>query len=217
MKRMMLLQSATAALCAVGFCALSSGPLLGAPARPASLPASRPSTDIVRAVDDKEQEDVLLGRHSDGVVARTAARMDESARRLGKEFDAGAQTQEVQRRILSDLDELIDALNRARAKPGKPNSGGSGGALEPKRADGQQIATSSAPSPASTAASASDKPAPATAATAPSGEFVDRRQAFVQISPRLRPAVIEGASEQVSEKYRGLTEAYYKAVASAGK
>jgi hypothetical protein len=125
MKPKTLLQSAAMALGAVGFCALSSRPLLGAPARPASLPASRPSADIGRAVDDKEQDDVLLGRRADGVVARTTARMDESARRLAREFDPGRQTQEVQRRILDDIEDLIDALNKdkgARGAPGRPTS-----------------------------------------------------------------------------------------------
>ena len=37
------------------------------------------------------------------------------------------------------------------------------------------------------------------------------------LSPRLRESVIEGATEDIAEKYRKLVEDYYRGVATGGK
>src|SRR4051812_42316991 len=114
-RRTTLLRSARAALGPVLFCAAT--PLLLAAE---ALPTTRRSTEVVRAVDDKEQDAKLLGgdQRADGAAARAIKRMNEATRRLAREFDPGAETQEVQRRILGDIDELIDALNKCRPKDG---------------------------------------------------------------------------------------------------
>lgn len=202
-----LLRSAPAALCAVWFCAFSIS----------VVRAETPPKEVVRTVDDQELDDVLLGKRADDLLSRVQGRMDESTTRLAREADAGADTQEVQRRILEDLDQLIEAAKKQaqKKKDCKPCAGG--GPAEAKPADGQQKVGQSKPNDAATAAANSDKPAAATVARVTPTEFVERREAFMRISPRVIPGVIEGATEQVSEKYRKLTEDYYKAVARAGK
>ena len=204
-----LLRSAFAALCAVCFCAFSTALL-----QAEGPPATRPAGDVVRGVDDQEQDEVLLGKRTDDLLSRVQGRMDESSTRLTRETDAGLRTQEVQRRILDDLDQLIEAAKKQK-KACKTCIGV--GPSEAKPADGQQKVGQSRANDAATAAASSDKPSAAAAAKLPPSEFVERREAFMRVSPRLIPSVIEGATEQVSEKYRGMTQDYYKAVARAQK
>ncbi len=195
-----LIRSAPAALAALFFCAVC-------PAQTA--PSTHPTTRQIRdAVDRDEEMRELLGEQGSSAVDRLKGRMDQSAQRLRADNDPGAQTQEIQRRILSDIDDLIDAINR---HPPRPNNNKSGNSNDPKDpTKGPQSTGQNQPAPNS------EKPKPSAQNTNPSPELQERSQAFMQIAPRAVPAVIEGATEQISPKYRNLVEAYYKAIAAAG-
>jgi hypothetical protein len=197
------IRSAKTALLAFSFCAatplLQAGPV-------ATRPTKRDVNDIV---DQQELMRELLGEQNASLISRVNGRMQESQQRLANQTDPGAQTQEIQRRILSDIDDLIQALPKTPPPPSKnknntPNDGPKSPAKSPQSIGGNQAANSS------------DKPNPADAPDKkPSPDLQDRSEAFMQIAPRAVPAVIEGATEHISPKYRNLTEDYYKAVARA--
>jgi len=197
------LRSAQTALLAFSFCAatplLHAGPV-------ATRPTTREAHDLV---DQQELTRELLGEQNATLISRVNGRMEQSQQRLANNADPGAETQEIQRRILSDIDDLIEALPKTPPPPSKNKCN--------TRADSPKSPSKSPQSiGANQAASNSDKPTPADAPNKKSSpELQDRSQAFMQIAPRAVPAVIEGATEQISPKYRNLTEAYYKAVAAA--
>lgn len=197
------LRSVKTALLAFSFCAatplLQAGPV-------ATRPTTREVHDIV---DQQELLRELLGEQDTSLASRVKGRMEQSQQRLAAQADPGAETQEIQRRILSDIDDLIESLPKTPPPPSKNNGN--------NPADGPKSPSKSPQSVgANQATSQSDKPNPSDAETKkPSPELQDRSQAFMQIAPRAVPAVIEGATEQISPKYRNLTEDYYKAVAGA--
>jgi hypothetical protein len=198
-----LIRSAPAALSAVLFCA-ACPLLLAGPA------ATQPTTRDVRdAVDRDEEIRELLGEQPKNLLARLNGRMEESQARLADQSDPGAQTQEIQRRIINDIDDLINSLPKGKPppnpkNPGDPADGPKGDIKGPQSAGGTQAAARSEKSAASAAPAKKLSP-----------ELEDRAQAFMQIAPRAVPSVIEGATEHIDPKYRNLTEAYYRAVAAA--
>jgi len=198
-------RSACAALAGVFFCSLPA--VYGGP-------ATLPSTRAVReAVDRDEELRELLGEQQKDLVSRMKGRMEQSEKRLGGENDPGAQTQEIQRRIIGDIDDLIAAMEKnRRPRDGRKTSDPADGPENPIKGPPSAGASEAAKS----AAAKSEKSASDAPAKKGSPDIRERAEVFMQIAPRAVPSVIEGATEQVSPKYRGLTEAYYKAVATAG-
>jgi hypothetical protein len=140
--------------------------------------------------------------------------MDESRSRL-KSDDPGGDTQKVQAEIVRRLDELLEQMRADREQAaketpggtvcgGKPRDGGGGDDPEErpaKRGGGKGD-------------DAGDKPGVGGAAGAESGlEFKETLEGWAKVSPRLRKPVMEGAAEEVVEKYRSLVRDYYRTVA----
>ncbi|HSI33620.1 MAG: hypothetical protein ACAI43_18215 [Phycisphaerae bacterium] len=202
---------------ALAFCALFAPVALAADDKPASRPSK---AEARNAVDDKETSAELLGQRSSDVINHAKDRMSDSAQRLGRRYDPGAQTQEIQDRIVKDLDELIElARKQKEAEKKNPPKDPCGPCLptDPKsNPAGQQPVgpptVTDAKSPAGQSATSPGNPA----STARS-DFQERGEVFLRVSPRTRDAVIEGSTEKAPDKYAKLTEAYYRGVAQAGK
>jgi hypothetical protein len=198
-----LIRSAPAALAAVLFCA-------ACPLCFAGPGTTQPTTREVRdAVDRDEEIRELLGEQPKNLLARLNGRMEQSQSRLSDQSDPGAQTQEIQRRIIADIDDLIESLPKGKPPPDSkksvdPTDGQKDDIKGPQNAGSSQAASQSEKS------AATDAPAKKL-----SPELEERAQAFMQIAPRAVPSVIEGATEHINEKYRNLTEDYYRAVAAA--
>jgi len=163
---------------------------------------------IRKAVTDSD-EDLMAG------VIRT---MNESARRLEIEFDAGEETQAVQRRIIEQLDEAIKAAAsriRPQMRRDQPTTGdkrrrppGSRSPLK-KPADGKE-----GEAEASSATTAGEK------GTAVEGPQADRdlresRRGWGNLPQREREEVLQGADEEFLERYREWIEQYYRALQEA--
>lgn len=202
--------------------------------RPADLRRSTsmpepPGADATRraardAVDEAELARRLLDGPGDGRPAppgRTVGDlMAEAARRLTEDGDAGDGTQYVQEQILAGIDDLI---RRLEAEPGWPNP-------RPAPAPTTQPGTTPAPATDRRPSSARDAKSAAgrdrTPGASPGGgdgptsaaAAADLRQAasgWGRISPRLVGPMIEGQADRVcDEKYRGLVDDYYRAVAT---
>jgi hypothetical protein len=162
-----------------------------------------------------------LSAESALAARRVRELMDESKRRL-ESADPGEETQQVQERIMARLDELIaqmEADREQREKEQQQRQSRCGG-----RKDGTVCGGAGKPAPGSGAAeargtgSAGEEPGHGgdgsdTAAAASPEELTEAVEGWARVHPRLREPVIEGATEQVSEKYERLVADYYRCVA----
>jgi len=172
--------------------------------------------EIRERVDRRETTGELLGTRSTDIAGRASDRMEESSRRLAKQLDAGKETQVIQQKIMEDLEKLAEAVKKERNSP-PPKGGDVGPAGEPKDgAPAGQQKVGEKPGPGSagaekSVATAGEKPA------ARPADFEERREVFMRVSPRVRGAVMEGATEKAPSKYEKMTEDYYRGVAQAGR
>jgi hypothetical protein len=185
------------------------------------------------AVDNKELEQDLIG---DGKPSKPADaqnadaqhdlklvgdRMARSRQRLAINDDPGAVTQEIQKRILDNLDDMIEEARKKESQgqnqPPKPG-GDPQQAAKPKPAEGppqdakgkQQQNMGQSPATAS-------NPGGGTASD-PSGDLA-RQEARMwgTVTPRDRQAIQDGKGEQPLEKYKNLVDDYYRAMAAKAK
>lgn len=173
--------------------------------------------EAVEKVERRETDSELLGTRAGDLISHASNRMADSARRLGKELDAGKETQVIQQRIMEDLEKLIEEAKKPQKSPPPPKGGLVGPAGE-KKPEGPPMGQQAGPmpSPADTAAEKSE----VKAGEKPSGtrtEFKETREVFMRISPRVIPAVIEGSTEKIPSKYEKMTHDYYRGVAQAGR
>ena len=184
---------------------------------PEPTPENGPDKGVA-GLDEKELTDDLLGNNAGqegegGDVSRVGDRMARSRQRLSLSRDPGKTTQEIQQRILKDLDIIIEQSRgqqqqsksdpkqqqAQRPKPGeKPGEQQADNQGQNKpQPDGQQSAQNSTPN------------TPAGQAN-PTGDLKESLAEWGQLTPRQRAAVMEGKGEQVLEPYRKYIEDYYK-------
>jgi hypothetical protein len=145
--------------------------------------------------------------------------MARSRQRLALNSDPGKVTQEIQKRIIIDLDKMIEgARNQQAQASGQPKPGQGQQQQQPQPGDakaqnnGQQSQQNHAQTPAAT-----DNPGGNAARQQDLSQAIKESEAeWGKISPRARDAVIEGTSEQIIEKYRKYVEDYYRGVATSG-
>ncbi|MBC7784890.1 MAG: hypothetical protein H7144_13715, partial [Burkholderiales bacterium] len=180
-----------------------------------------PEEAKIEDVDQKELEDALLGGDAGQAKIEqdfrlVGTRMARSRQRLAINADPGKVTQEIQGRIIKDMDKLIDQACKAQSQQTKQGSGQMAG----KKPDGAQ-APSQGTSTASSAAKAADAKTNTNSAGAgskPQG-LKDIRESAAEwgaVTPRMRDAVIESKGETVVEQYRKLIEDYYSALSKEG-
>jgi hypothetical protein len=152
--------------------------------------------------------------------------MARSRQRLAINNDPGKVTQEIQKRIVKDLDVLIDASRRQVANSSKPNQGNKPGQKQPgaKPGAGQQnqqqanqgksgmkpgTSSNGGMSPASDSSLSGAERAEADLAK----DIKERMAEWGGLTPREREAVMEGASDKPIKKYERLVEDYYRELA----
>jgi hypothetical protein len=172
-------------------------------------------------IEDQEFEKQLLNdKLSDDQAANnvklTGDRMARSRQRLALNDDPGKITQEIQKRIMIDLDNMIKLAQaqQAQMKPGqgqpKPGQG------QPQPQPGQQRGQQQV----------AQQPGQQRGGTTPAGqstlnqgntpqvdlsqEIKEAAREWGQLHPRLREAILEGSSEKMNPKYQKLVEDYYK-------
>ncbi len=178
------------------------------------------------AIEDQELEADLLGEKPDTEklqkgVNRVGDRMARARQRLAINHDAGKVTQKIQERILLDLDQLIDEARNQQSQPspspgqGKPQGEGQQMA-QGQPGQGQQ--SGQQPGQPQTGGNNAAQQSQASAGgdpnVKPSTDIRETMQEWGQTTPRLRQAVVEGATETVIDKYKNIVDDYYRALAN---
>jgi hypothetical protein len=170
---------------------------------------------------DELTKQLLTGELTDESVNKDVGvvgdRMARSRQRLALNHDPGKVTQKIQERIIINLDEMIEASKKQQQQQ-QQTAGGKPQQQQPKPDDGQQprgTEQAAQPNQSDNAAQQSTTPGSAKVDAQPDLPLDDVRSSIVKIAPRLRgEAIIEGNAEQPIEKYKGLTEDYYRGVAT---
>jgi hypothetical protein len=177
-------------------------------------------------IEQQELQQALAGEEPDAEqiekdMMMVGDRMARSRQRLALNNDPGKTTQLIQERILKDLDSLIEQSRRQACAGGGQQAGQGQGQQMAQAKSGRQVAdvqgaSRGGNSKGSSPAKQSTSPKPTPTQTDLSQDIKESAAEWGKISPRTRNAVIEGASEQVIEKYRRYVEDYYKGVAVKG-
>jgi len=169
--------------------------------------------DLLQGAPDPEK--IMKG------TADVGSRMARSRQRLALSSDPGKTTQLIQDRIILDLDGLIDQARKQECQPGQPDPQMAQKPGEKKeqrptgvQANNQGKPGQAKPSQGKTPAANSSPPGPAATNTDLSQAINESSREWGKLSPRTRDADLEGASEQVLEKYRKLVEDYYRGVST---
>ena len=175
-------------------------------------------------VEDQELENQLLNQKggddpSVGGIKLTGDRMARSRQRLALNNDPGKVTQEIQKRILKDLDDLIEQARaqqaQARPTPGQAKGTQPGQQPQPGQQNKgqQQVArtkthqeTGTTPAQDSTMTQGSNPQADL------GPDIKEIRKAWAELNKRDRQAVLEGASEKPNPKYQKMIEDYFKSL-----
>lgn len=189
------------------------------------LPEEASKDDIDTAELTKQLlDDDTSGDTTEKTVKLVGDRMGRSRQRLALDNDPGQVTQEIQKRIVMDLDGLIALAQKqqaANSKPGQgdPKDGQQPGQPKPGQAQGQQQANGqqkpgqhqeggSTPAGDSSLSPGSDPQADL------SKELREKGDQWGTITPRGRDAVLEGRNENLADKkYDQFVKDYYREVA----
>ena len=183
-------------------------------AAPVPVRAQDPPKSTKQKAEDKQLAERLLRKTAtgsdDGVMQAIIRLMNDAARRLEIEFDAGAETRAVQERITERLDEAIKiAASQRRLKRSRPGSGKS------DKRRGEKGAASSANKQATgsdapgTDAASSGTPGRVTGRSA-AGELRETRRTWGHLPTRERDEILQGVQERFLETYREWIERYYR-------
>jgi hypothetical protein len=182
---------------------------------PATPPKPAPPTPPTPAPGGDHELDVL------------GDRMARSHQRLANNYDAGAVTQEIQKRILTDLDDLIEQARKKEAqgqnqppKPGDPDDGQKMGG-KPNKGQPQKTPAevkAEAELKAAQAAACGSAPGKGGGAAKPpegSPELArEEQQQWGRVTAREREAVTESKGEKVLDKYKNLVDDYYRTMSA---
>ena len=188
---------------------------------PKSATPDMVSPRAAKSVDDMDLVNKLTGNDPNGgsdgdKMKQMIDRMGQSQSRLS-DRDPGAVTQETQKRIITDLDVMIE-MARKQQSQGKQSQGSksqqgqkrqmsSGQQQGPSQQGGNQAATSSGPRRGSPEAPQSN------------GEDLHQKtpQEWGNLPARDRDLISNGASEQYLPSYKEMIDRYYQALAEIGK
>ena len=175
------------------------------------------------AVDDQELENQLLNQkmtddEASNNIKLTGDRMARSRQRLAVNNDPGKITQEIQKRILIDLDALIQMAQnqQAQMKPGQQPGQGQK-PQQPKPGQGQkgqqQMAQGQQQQQGGTNPAQQSVQNPGGQAQVDiSQDIRQSREEWGKLHPRDRAALVEGENEKVNPKYQKLVEDYFKSL-----
>jgi len=180
------------------------------------------SPDAARQLDDQDLLDKLTGQGNvgEGEGGGTAAkmnqiveRMGQSQERLAKEQDAGLTTQEVQSRIMVDIDAIIDLLKKQQSQSSSQSKG------QPKPGDQRQQSQQQQQQQAqgSQAAPESKLPGSGISTGASGGEMREDRATWGELPAKDRDLVANGIKEKFLPEYEEMIKRYYEALAELGK
>jgi hypothetical protein len=174
-----------------------------------------------------ETEDSDLGRRlvrkavtsSDEDIMQEIMRlMGESSQRLDVRFDAGSETQIVQKQALDKLDEAIkQAAAQLRQKKTQPRERQQDKRKQQDASKTKPEESESKPGPTSSDpdAATADNKGEAEESKLPGGDLRDARRSWGLLPLRDRDEVIQGKNEESLERYRQLIDRYFRMLQGA--
>ncbi|MGA2442439.1 MAG: DUF4175 family protein, partial [Tepidisphaeraceae bacterium] len=148
-------------------------------------------------------------------VSLVGQRMAQSHQRLSLDRDPGPVTQDIQSRILKNMDALIDMarVQEAQSKQGQggqpqPSSAKPGDAQAHNNNPNGQRVPNNGHTPAAQSVPGHDVDTSGT----PTADITQSLKEWGSLSPRERAAVIEAASEKPVQKFKEFIDEYYQAV-----
>jgi hypothetical protein len=183
------------------------------------LPEEASKEDVENQEFDKQlrNDDISDDTVTKGIKL-TGDRMARSRQRLALNNDPGAITQEIQKRITIDLDNMIAlAQKQQQQQQGKPGSGKPGDKMKgPTPGQGQQQVASGQKNDGTSPAGKSGKVSDGGKGDAPdldlSKQIQESAKEWGGLTAREREAVQEGAGEKVIEKYKKFVDDYYRSL-----
>jgi hypothetical protein len=176
-------------------------------------------------IDDQELTQNLLqgdatpdGDQVKNDVNLVGQRMGRSRQRLALSHDPGQVTQEIQKRILENLDALIDSSREQEAESKTPSGSQPQQGAQPGDAEASSQAHNNNPNgqkshnagstPASVSVAGHDVDTTGT----PTTDITQSMKEWGNLSPRQRQAVIEANSEKPVQKFKEFIDEYYQAL-----
>ncbi len=184
-------------------------------------PIRTPSPDAARTVDNDDLTRKLTGEEktpatSGPDMTAIVTRMKQSTDRL-KQQDGGDVTQEIQHRIVLDLDALIELArnqqNNNQSQQQQPSQPGQKTQQNPgQNSAGQQQAHGNQ------AANNSQLPGGGVAAPQSNGQDIRQRSSeWGNLPPRERDLIVNGAKEEALPSYKELVQRYYQALSELNR
>lgn len=184
-------------------------------------PAPRPpSPDAARTVDQEDLTRKLTGEDKSPAgstpdLAAIISRMGQSTQRL-KQQDPGDVTQEIQRRIVLDIDTMIEA---AKKQQGGQSQG------QPKPQDAQKRQTNPGQNQpgqhqdgGNEAAKTSELPGGGVSAAQSNGQDIRQHSSeWGNLPPRERDLIVNGSKEEALPSYKELVQRYYQALSELNR
>ncbi|MCL2645510.1 MAG: hypothetical protein FWD61_00725 [Phycisphaerales bacterium] len=183
------------------------------------------SPDAAKQLDDQDLLNKLTGQSNTGAESGggggTAAkmnqimeRMGQSQERLSKEKDTGLTTQEVQSRIMVDIDGIIELLKKQQSQSQSQGKG------QPKEGDQRQQSQQQGLQQTQDNQAATESRLPGGGISNPGGpdaEMREGRLTWGELPAKDRDLVANGAKEKFLPEYEDMIKHYYEALAELGK
>jgi len=178
------------------------------------------------AIDNQELDQDLLGGAADAdaqqkKVSQVGDRMARSRQRLAVNLDPGKLTQSIQKRIMDDMDILIEQARKQQAQTRNSDQqqqpGEAQAKQQPKAGEEQAQANNQGQQQQADAKNAAEQSnaGGGLGQTQKAGaEINESLREWGALSPRQRDAIIEGSGETVIEAYKKLVDDYYKSLAT---
>lgn len=175
---------------------------------------------------DAKQDDLAeklikqaTGQSEDDVMKRIMDLMNDTGTRLSETADGGDGTQSMQRDIIKELDTAIEQALAQRRPKKNPKGGESSpdkrNLPEPGKPQGEaQAAGSEAAQPGAEPGATANAGANEQRAKL-LGELLESRRSWGNLPDRDREEIIQGAQEEIVERYRPMIERYYQSLAES--
>lgn len=189
--------------------------IMGAPGLCAQTPPDQPRP----STGDKLGEKLLRkveGAKDEDIMQQILQLMQDVATELQLDFDTGAETQAMQKEIVTQLDEAIRiaAAQRRASRSSSASSSDARRMAQPK-STGREGRERGRPDESSADVKSSDtagSPGSVTEGAAAGGELKESRRSWGHLPMRARDEIIQGVGERFLERYREWVERYYRAL-----
>jgi|GEM_PF-288963 len=188
--------------------------LLGLP--PEVAPPRRRDTEATPNVDGALERALSPGETKE-LFEEAVDLMGQTAARLERDRDAGAQTQRQQEDILRKLDKLIDESEKQQQQQQQQQSSSSSSSSDPKPNEASQQRQQQQQQQAKRGGESDQSAAPPKREDGPGRNAASGTASWGGLPSHVRDALMQGFSDAFSSRYKQMTEEYYKRLAEEKK